>query len=108
EVDADEFHIAVRRHPDVKVILSDGHYSHHAVIWPLMRTLPNVTLELSRYDVAGGVRRLVEAFGAQRFVFGSAYPDLAPEPYLYYLHHSGLEDDALRAVCAENLERLLA
>lgn len=107
EVDPDELHATVTRHPDLQVVLSDGHYRHHAVIWPLMRAIPNLTLELCRYDVAGGVRRLVGTFGAHRFVFGSAYPDLAPEPYLYYLHHTGLDEAALRALCAENLERLL-
>jgi predicted TIM-barrel fold metal-dependent hydrolase len=108
EVEADALHTTVRRHPDLRLVLADGHYSHHAVIWPVLRALPNVTLELSRYDVAGGVCRLVDAFGTHRFVFGSAYPDLAPEPYLFYLHHAGLDDDALRAVCAGNLERLLS
>jgi predicted TIM-barrel fold metal-dependent hydrolase len=108
EVDPVEFHAAVERHPQLRVVLSDGHYRHHAIIWPLMRALPHVMLELSRYDVADGVCRLVDAFGPERFVFGSTYPDLAPEPYLFYLHHAGLDDEALGAITAGNLERLLA
>jgi predicted TIM-barrel fold metal-dependent hydrolase len=108
ELDPDQFHSAVSRHPQLHVVLSEGHYRHHAIIWPLMRALPNLMLELSRYDVAGGVGRLVDAFGAERFVFGSTYPDLAPEPYLFYLHHAGLDESALRAIAGGNLERLLS
>src|SRR2546426_501172 len=32
EVDPGEFHAAVERHPQLRVVLSDGHYRHHAII----------------------------------------------------------------------------
>ena len=77
------------------------------VLGGLLDLLPDAHLELSRYENLGAVEALIAAYGAQRFLYGSFYPRLAMGPMLYYLHHIGLDDDALRAVCSGNLQRLL-
>ncbi len=54
-----------------------------------------------------GVARMINAVGEQRVMFGSRFPESALGPQLYNLHHCGLSDETLRAICAVNLERIL-
>jgi len=69
--------------------------------------LPNLYLDLSRYDIIQGVERLLAHIGSERLLYGSNYPELAVGPYLYYLHHAELPEPVLRALCHDNLARLL-
>jgi uncharacterized protein len=107
EVDVSELHTVLSRHPRVPVVLTGVHYSHHTLLGPLGRALPNLHLNLARYDVAGGVRRLLDVYGEHRLLFGSNWPTFDAGPYLYYLHQAGLGESALRAITHDNLARLL-
>ena len=49
----------------------------------------------------------IESIGAERILFGSRFPDAAMSPQLYNLHRCGLSEAALKAICSENLERIL-
>jgi len=91
----------------LRVVLTDVHYVHHAVLQPLLRGLPNLYVDLSRYDVPNAVERLVARMGPDRLLYGSAFPDLDPAPYLFYLHRCGFDRGTLQAICHDNLVRLL-
>ena len=54
-----------------------------------------------------GVRRLIRHIGIHRLLFGSDFPEVDPQPYLYYLHHCGLQPTELRVICHDNLRDLL-
>lgn len=97
----------LRSFPDLKVVLLGAHYSHSLMVRPLLRTLPQASLELSRYENIGGVEKLVNEFGAERLIYGSFFPRFAMGPMLYALHRLAIDDDALVAICAGNLERIL-
>jgi hypothetical protein len=107
QVDPAELYDVARDHPEVKIVLSEVHYSHVTWAMPLLRSLPNVCVEISRFVVARGVSRLVEAIGAERILYGSRFPDGPMAPQLYNLHRSGLSEASLAAICSGNLERLL-
>ena len=98
---------ALRAFPGLQTVLLGAHYTHTLALRPLLDLLPDAHLELSRYENLGAVEALIAAYGAKRFLYGSFYPRLAMGPMLYYLHHIGLDDDALRAVCSGNLQCLL-
>jgi len=53
------------------------------------------------------VESLKRQFGASRLIYGSWYPRYAMGPILFYLHHTDLNEDELRMVCAGNVERIL-
>ena len=63
---------------------------------------------MSRYEVLGDLEVIMDRFGSERFVYGSFFPRYAMGPMLFYLHHTHLSEKDLAAVCAENLERILA
>lgn len=97
----------LRRYPGLRTVLLGAHYTHSAVLAPMLERLPNTSLELSRFENLGGVEALVARFGAGRFLYGSFFPRYAMGPMLFYLHHTDIGDTDLAAICAGNLERLL-
>ena len=103
-----DLHETMSRHPDLKAVLSEAHHGHTSWVLALLRSLPNLHIEISRFSIADGVARLRDAVEDERILFGSRFPDSSMPPMLYVLHHNGLPERTLRAVCAENLERLLA
>jgi predicted TIM-barrel fold metal-dependent hydrolase len=77
------------------------------VVWPLVRALDNIHVDLSRFDIPHGVQRLIGRIGVERLLYGSDFPEVDPEPYLHYLHRSELDPAQLAAICHGNLSRLL-
>ena len=108
EFDPGELYDTLVEHPGVSVVLSEVHYIHAPWISPMLRSLPNVNVEISRFVVPDGPTALIDAAGYERVLFGSRFPDSAMAPQLYNLHRCGLDEAVLAAVCAGNLERLLA
>jgi hypothetical protein len=94
--------------PQLVTVLLGAHYTHTTLVRPMLRRLPNAHLELSRYEMFGEVEALLREFGVDRFLYGSFYPRYAMGPILYYLHHLRCTDAELAALCAGNLERILA
>ena len=97
----------LRCFPEVQVVLLGAHYVHSLALRPLLRALPRAVLELSRFENLGGIEALIGEFGVERFLYGSYYPRYAMGPMLFYLHHLAIDDAALAALAAGNLERIL-
>ena len=94
-------------YPELVVVVVGAHYSHSAHVRPLLDRLPNCLIELSRYELLGEVERLVASYGVGRFMYGSFFPRYAMGPILFYLHHLGLAQSDLAAICAGRVEALL-
>jgi predicted TIM-barrel fold metal-dependent hydrolase len=107
QIKPSEVHETLSAHPDVTAVLSEVQY--HTMSWamPLLRSLPNLNVEISRLSNTDGLDRLDDAVGFERVMYGSRFPDGAISPLLYYLHHAGLSEDTLKDVCSRNAERLL-
>lgn len=97
----------LRAFPDLVTVLLGAHYTHSLYVRPFLK-LPNVHLELSRYEVLRELEALANEFGAERLLYGSFYPRLAMGPILYYMHNVGFDEATLRTMCTDNLERILA
>ena len=108
DVTPDLFVRTAGQFPQLRIVLTGLHFSQHVFVRPLLRVLPNVMLELSRYETLCGVENVVREFGAERFVYGSGYPDYAMGPVLFALHHMELPEEDQAAICHDNLQRLLA
>ena len=107
EFDPAELHDTLKEHPGVTVVLCEVHYSHVPWALPLLRTLPNLCIEISRFVIGDGIPRLQDTVGHERILYGSWFPDSPMAPQLYNLHHCGLSEEVLSAICAGNLSRLL-
>ena len=106
-IEPTDLHDMLERHPEINVVLSEVHYTHAPWALPLLRSLPNVYVEVSRFLSTDGIARLLDAAGGDRVLFGSRFPDSPMAPQLYNLHLNGLSNETLTAICAGNLERLL-
>ena len=107
ELDAHAVYETVGEFPDLAVVLSEVHYRQASWAPPLLRSLPNLSIEVSRYVIVDGIARLLDDIGPRRILFGSRYPEQAIAPQLYHLHRIGLNETDLRATCGGNLARLL-
>lgn len=107
DLDPDDLVTTLRAYPELVTVVVGAHYVHHLLVRPLLRTLPNAHLELSRYEPIGAIEALCREFGAQRLLYGSWYARYAMGPMLYYLHQTDLSDEELALVCGGNLEKVL-
>ena len=93
--------------PDLVTVWVGAHYTHHLLIRPLLQSVPNAHLELSRYEPLGEIEALRTEFGAERLIYGSWYARYAMGAMLFYLHQTDLSETELALICAGNLERIL-
>lgn len=107
EVNLDELITTLQAYPNLVTVLVGAHYTHALWVRPLLQTLPNAYLELSRYEPIGEFEALRDRFGAERLVYGSWYWRYAMGPMLFYLHRTRLSDAELALICAGNLDRIL-
>ena len=107
QLDPEALHDTLRAHPHVRVVLCEAQIRHVPWILPLLRSVPNIYVEISRFVITDGIALLLETVGLERVIYGSRYPDSPMAAQLYSLHQSGLSGDQLRSICAANLERLL-
>lgn len=107
DVEVHDLITTLQAYPDLNTVLLGAHYTHALVVRPMLNALPHARLELSRYEPIGEVEALARQFGTDRLIYGSWYPRYAMGPILYYLHHTDLNEDGLRQICADNVLRLL-
>lgn len=98
-------------YPDVPVVL--GHAGGTADGFPgaiaLARRYPNLYLDTCGSNVTGAwVKRMVEAIGAERVLFGSDLPFIDSRYCLGKTAMADLPEEALRQVLGLNVKRLLA
>ncbi len=108
DVDLGDLHDTLQHFAGLRVVLVAPTYAQISSVLPLARVLPNLFVDLSRWDVFRGPARLRDAIGAGRLLYGSNLPEFEPGSMLYYLHHCGFDERELRAVCGGNLERLVS
>jgi len=106
-VDLRDVAATLRAYPQLQTVLTGTHYTHHLWIGPLMRAVPRLHVEMSRYEVFAQAEALAGEFGWERIVYGSGYPDYAMGPVLYYLHHCRCSREELALACGGNCDRLL-
>ena len=107
EINYTEIYDVLVGHPNVPVVLAEVQYAEACWAMPLLKRLPNLYVEISRFVRTDGVCQLIDLMGPDRILYGSRFPDSPIAAQLYYLHHCGLSQETLEAICAGNLKRLL-
>ncbi|MEE2658899.1 MAG: amidohydrolase family protein [Candidatus Latescibacterota bacterium] len=106
--DAREIVASLEHYPELISVLCGAHYTHAALVAPMLRALPRAHLELSRYEVANcGVEWLAREFGPRRLLYGSFFPRYAMGPMLFYLYQLDLNEAQRELICVGNARRLL-
>ncbi len=96
-------------YPALTVVLCElGLWGQDRMTWPLLAEYPHVYLESSLVSLeAGGLEAVVEAYGAERILFGSGFPFHYPHAAVLDLLHAELADTDREKIAAGNLRRLL-
>jgi hypothetical protein len=74
---------------------------------PLIEEYANLYLETSHYELAHGLSDFCRRYGAERWLFGSAYPERCLGGAVYQLLRAELPLSAIKAIAGANLCRLL-
>ena len=95
--------------PDLVCVVCDhGCWGMDRMFRPLLERYPHVYVDTAQYLLDGGIEALVEAYGAQRLLFGSGFPESYLGGMMMALKHAQVSDAAKEAIAAGNLERILA
>ena len=103
-----EVYDIMERFPELTAILS------YKNIWPADRyyrpflaQFPNLRMELSSMITDQGIEKLVQKFGAERFLFGSDFPFMYIGGQQLQLRHARISDADKDKIAAENLLAML-
>ena len=108
QLDPEAVHDTLSAFPKLQAVLCETQIRHITWVLPLLRSLPNLAVELSRHAITDGVQMFISAVGVERILFGSRFPDSPLGAHLFHLFNCGLAPEPLRLICSGNLERLLA
>lgn len=106
-LDPSDVYETLTAHPDVTAVLCDAVYTDLPWVMMLLKNVPNLHLELSRFVSTDGVKVAMDTIGDERILFGSSFPDSSMPPQLYNLHHCGLSEESLARICSGNIDRIL-
>jgi uncharacterized protein len=97
------------QYPQITCILCDiGIWGVDRYTWPLLENYPHVHLETSLVALEdGGMEATVAQYGAERLLFGSAFPERYAESSILQLLHADITDEDKRKIAAGNMQRLL-
>jgi hypothetical protein len=109
-ITGDEIHQICSEFPDLRlVLLGLPRLGRNRILYPLLKRHQNIYLCYAPpFSIHEGLLDLCNNFGPARWLLGTNYPVSEGGAGIAGLMYSGLDQDAIRAVAHENIERLLS
>ncbi|MDY7010896.1 MAG: amidohydrolase family protein [Planctomycetota bacterium] len=107
QVDLKDLAQVCEKHPALPVVLTKADWRGNRVMYPMMRDLPNLHLEISQFQAYQGIEDVCEKFGADRFLFGTHLPYAEPGAAITMVTHADISDEEKQKIAGGNLRRLL-
>lgn len=92
----------------VLVAIDHGCWGQDRYLRPLLERYDHFYIDTSRFELDGGIEDVVNAYGAARILFGSAYHRVPMGGASLLLRNAEIDDDARAAIASGNLERILS
>ena len=103
-----EIHEALCRWPGLRIILSVSKVTFHdRYFYALWDKLDTFYVELSGYQVLGGIEAVTERFGPDRLVFGSRYPHFSPLQSMLQVSYAEVDEEVKRGIAGETVRRIM-
>lgn len=100
--------VLLREFPDlILVATNQSVWGEDRFFRPLIARYPNLYLETSHYELANGLRDFYNHYGADRWLFGTAYPERYMGGALLQLLRADIPQSARDVIAGGNLRRLL-
>lgn len=96
-----------QRYPDLPIILTGWAGLASRSFFALCNVCPNLHLDTSRYALFRGIEIFCEKVGAERLIYGSGMPRIAPGVAMTTVTHAFVSDEEKQLIAAGNLNRLL-
>jgi predicted TIM-barrel fold metal-dependent hydrolase len=94
--------------PDLTLVVTDQSvWGEDHYFRPLIERYPSLYVETSHYELANGLADFYGRYGADRWLFGTAYPKRYMGGAMLQLLHADIPDSAVEAIAGGNLRRLL-
>jgi predicted TIM-barrel fold metal-dependent hydrolase len=107
DVDATPLPDVMKEVPKARVLLLNSAKAVDGPLFAKLTATPGITYDIARVESAAGVGKLLRRSPAGRMVFGTHAPFFIYESALIKLYESELSDGEMRALMAENPQRLL-
>jgi predicted TIM-barrel fold metal-dependent hydrolase len=91
-----------RRHPDTTIVLCGCNWSEFQQVGPLLEKIPNLYLTLSHVEYLDVLSRLVDRWGASRFLAGTHAPLFSATSLRLKLDTAHLSEADRKAISQEN------
>jgi Amidohydrolase len=104
-IEMNDLATALKDFPKLKIILLNSpRLGRNRMLYPLLKQYKSLYLCLGfAYSVHKGYEDLCRNFGHERFVFGSAFPEVEGGAAVTGLMYSGISDEAKKAIAYDNL-----
>ena len=89
------------------LIITNANYGMDRMVYPLLRKLDNLYLEISHYPIFRGLEMICQKFGASRLLFGTRMPEFDAGSVLTMVAFASISQDEKDLISRKNLESLL-
>jgi predicted TIM-barrel fold metal-dependent hydrolase len=89
------------------VLMAHGSWGEDRFFRPLLDRYPGLHLDISRYELDGGLVELVGRYGAERLLYGSNFPATTMGGPRLMLVRAAISEADRAAIAGGNLKRLL-
>ena len=94
--------------PDLTLIVTEhGSWGHDRFFRPLIEKYENLYLDISRYELDGGIRDFCDKYGAERLLFGTGFPQWNPGGPILMLAQADITRKEREMIASGNLKRIL-
>ncbi|MBM4035304.1 MAG: hypothetical protein FJ291_26465 [Planctomycetes bacterium] len=107
EASWEQIEATAKAHPRLPLILLGVGYRSIRALYPVLEATENVLVEISLYQICGGLREGVERFGARRFLFGTNLPRFEPGCAVASVLYADISDETKALIAGGNLHALL-
>ena len=89
------------------VATAHGSWGEDRLFRPLMARYPHFAVDTSRYELDGGIEAICRAYGPERLLFGTNFPETPMGGPMLTLLHAEISDEDRALIAGRNLRRML-
>jgi predicted TIM-barrel fold metal-dependent hydrolase len=89
-------------------LVGHGSWGEDRYFRPMIERYENLYVDMSRYELDGGIADFCGTYGPDRMLFGTNFPNTPMGGPMLTLMHADISDDEKEAVAGGNLRRILA
>jgi len=94
--------------PDLTLVVTEhGSWGHDRFFRPLIEKYENLYLDISRYELDGGISDFCAKYGAERLLFGTGFPQWNPGGPILMLAQADITSKEREMIASGNLQRIL-